>query len=427
MTISALYDLFLQCSGISTDTRNIGKDSLFFALKGANFNGNTFALQAIENGAKYAVVDEAMYATNDKIILVNEVLSALQQLANFHRRTFDIPFIAITGSNGKTTTKELVNAVLEQKYKTYATKGNLNNHIGIPLTLLAITRDVEIAIIEMGANHQEEIEGYCQYTEPTHGLITNIGKAHLEGFGGIEGVKKGKGELYDYLLTHHGKGFLCTTNETLMQMSKFANPITYPQANDFYSCKFIEAQPYIRLQAEDGTQIPTHLAGAYNFDNIAVALCIGKFFGVDAHAANKAIAQYDPQNNRSQITQTERNAIVMDCYNANPTSMKAALESFDGMKADNKVVIIGDMYELGNESAAEHAAIGSLLLTMKFDKIILCGKEMNSAAAILGTTAIHFTQREALEIYLKENPMSKSTILLKASRSMALEKLLGRL
>ncbi len=425
MTISALYDLFLQCSGISTDTRNIGKDSLFFALKGASFNGNTFALQALEKGAKYAVVDEAIYATNDKIILVKEVLSTLQQLANFHRRTFDIPFIAITGSNGKTTTKELVNAVLEQKYKTYATKGNLNNHIGIPLTLLAITRDVEIAIIEMGANHQEEIESYCQYTEPTHGLITNIGKAHLEGFGGIEGVKKGKGELYDYLLAHNGKVFLCTTNETLVQMSKFKDPITYPKPTNFYTCQFIDAQPYIGLQAEDGTIVPTHLAGAYNFDNIAVALCIGKYFGVDAIAANRAIAQYDPQNNRSQITKTTHNALVVDCYNANPTSMKAALESFNGMQAENKVVIVGDMYELGNESAAEHAAIGTLLATMQFEKILLCGKEMSAAAAILDNRAFHFANREALEIWLKENPIQQATILLKASRGMALEKLMG--
>lgn len=424
MTISSLYELFLQCTGISTDTRNIGKDSLFFALKGANFNGNNFALQALENGAKYAVVDEVISEGNERILLVSDVLSTLQQLANFHRRTFNIPFIAITGSNGKTTTKELVNAVLEQKFKTYATIGNLNNHIGIPLTILSITCDVAIAIIEMGANHKEEIESYCQYTEPTHGLITNIGKAHLEGFGGIEGVKKGKGELYEYLLSTGGKAFVCTTNETLMEMSKFKDAVTYPKPNDFYTCKFLDAQPYIKLEAENGAVLTTHLAGAYNFDNIAAALCIGKFFGVNSEAANAAISRYDPQNNRSQISHTAHNHIVLDCYNANPTSMKAALDSFHHMNEANKIVILGDMYELGNESASEHAAIGKLLNVMEFEKVLLCGKFMSAAFDVLGNRSLHFATRDLLEKWLQENEIQGATILIKASRGMALEKLL---
>lgn len=424
MTISSLYQLFLQCTGVSTDTRNIGQDSLFFALKGVNFNGNNFALQALENGAKYAVVDEEISGANDRILLVNNVLSTLQQLANFHRRTFHIPFIAITGSNGKTTTKELVNAVLQQKFRTHATKGNLNNHIGIPLTLLSITKEVEIAIIEMGANHKEEIEGYCQYTEPTHGLITNIGKAHLEGFGGIEGVKKGKGELYDYLLATRGKAFVCTTDKTLMEMSKFKDAVNYPQPKDFYSCKFLDAQPYIKLEAENGATLSTHLAGAYNFDNIAAALCIGKFFGVDSEAANAAICSYYPKNNRSQISQTTYNHVVLDCYNANPTSMKAALESFHHMNEANKIVILGDMYELGNDSAAEHAAIGKLLNVMEFEKVLLCGKSMSAAFDVLGNRSLHFTTRDLLETWLQNNPIKEATILIKASRGMALEKLI---
>jgi UDP-N-acetylmuramoyl-tripeptide--D-alanyl-D-alanine ligase len=418
-----IYELFLKSSGVSTDTRKIFDNCIFFALKGNNFNGNTFALEAIKQGALYAVIDEPTIENNERLILVENVLKTLQEVANIHRRTFNIPFIAITGSNGKTTTKELIYAVLKQKFNAFATQGNLNNHIGIPLTLLSIKQDTEIAIIEMGANHQKEIESYCQYVEPTHGLITNIGKAHLEGFGGIEGVKKGKGELYNYLYAHQGIIFLCTTNDTLVGMSKFTNPITYPLKNNFYSCDFVEAMPYIKLRAENNELISTQLAGAYNFDNIAVALCIGKYFGVDDFLANKAIAMYNPDNNRSQIIKTNSNSIVMDCYNANPTSMKAALESFAQNDFGPKMILIGDMYELGAESELEHKNIGVLISQLKFEKVLLCGTAMKAAFDELGDKAEYFENRALLLDWLKNNYIQHYHILIKASRGMALEKL----
>ena len=422
MEIAEIYKKYLQCSGVSTDTRQIGKESMFFALKGANFNGNTFAGNALQTGASYAVIDEEKYQTDERFILVPDVLLALQQLANYHRRQFSIPFIAITGSNGKTTTKELVNAVLSAKYKAYATKGNLNNHIGIPLTLLAIKADVEIAIIEMGANHQKEIEGYCKIAEPTHGLITNIGKAHLEGFGGFEGVKKGKGELYDYLLKTNGTAFINSGNEILKSISKFDKPVYYPQKGDFYSCSFAEASPFIKVQAENGELVTTQIIGAYNFENIAAALCIGKYFNVPAEAANKAVAGYDPQNNRSQAVSAGTNTLVMDAYNANPSSMKAAIENFARVEAKNKAVILGDMFELGEESKGEHENLGKLLasLTGSFSKVLLVGKQMLYAKEQL-PSANYFETKDALMDWLKQNHFQHYTILIKGSRGMGLE------
>ncbi len=422
MEIAEIYKKYLQCLGVSTDTRQIGKESMFFALKGANFNGNTFANSALQIGASYAVIDEEKYQTDERCILVSDALLALQQLANHHRRQFSIPFIAITGSNGKTTTKELVNAVLSAKYKAYATKGNLNNHIGIPLTLLAIKPDVEIAIIEMGANHQKEIEGYCKIAEPTHGLITNIGKAHLEGFGGFEGVKKGKGELYDFLLKTNGTAFINSSNEILKSISRFDEPVYYPQKGDFYSCSFAEASPFIKIQAENGELVTTQIIGAYNFENIAAALCIGKFFNVPAEVANKAVAAYDPQNNRSQAVSAGTNTLVMDAYNANPSSMKAAIENFAKVEAKTKAVILGDMFELGEESRGEHENLGKLLasLTGSFSKVLLVGKQMLYAKEQL-PSANYFETKDALMDWLKLNHFQHYTILIKGSRGMGLE------
>ena len=424
MEISEIYKKYLQCEGVSTDTRQISKGSLFFALKGANFNGNTFAANALAIGAKYAVIDEEQYKQDDRFILVPDVLKALQQLANYHRRQFKIPFIAITGSNGKTTTKELVNAVLSAKYKTYATKGNLNNHIGIPLTILAIKPDVEMAIIEMGANHQKEIEGYCKVAEPTHGLITNIGKAHLEGFGGFEGVKKGKGELYDYLLTTNGTAFVNSTNEILKSISKFPKPIYYPQQGDFYNCSLVDAAPFIKVKAENGEVVTTQIIGAYNFENIAAALCIGKFFKVPDSSANKAVAAYDPQNNRSQAITKGTNTLVMDAYNANPSSMKAAIENFAKIDAKNKAVILGDMFELGDESKLEHQNLGKLLAahSNNFSKIVLAGKHMLYAKEVV-SSANYFETKDELLNWLKEQHWQHFTILIKGSRGMGLETL----
>ncbi|MFN6943786.1 MAG: UDP-N-acetylmuramoyl-tripeptide--D-alanyl-D-alanine ligase [Cytophagaceae bacterium] len=423
ISIEELYQIFKNCTGISTDTRKIERGNMFFALKGPNFNANDYAQDALGKGASYVVVDEERVVKDDRYLLTGNVLEMLQKLANHHRRQFNIPFIAITGSNGKTTTKELVNAVLSAKYKTYATIGNLNNHIGIPITILSIKEDVEIAIIEMGANHQKEIASYCTYTEPTHGMITNIGKAHLEGFGGIEGVKKGKGELYDYLLQSGGTAFICSINETLRNMSKFTNPVWYPSKNDFYHCEFIDADPFVKIKAENGQLIETAIIGAYNFENIAAALCIGKYFDVPPKEANKAIASYVPQNNRSQVVEKGTNKIILDAYNANPSSMKAALQNFAAMEEKNKFVILGDMLELGDETIKEHKEIGRLIKDLRFAKVVFCGPHMKTAAGEI-EDAIHKESRKELEEWIRNNKPQNAILLIKGSRGMGLEKIL---
>ncbi len=423
MEIKDLYKIFLEYKTVSTDTRQISNSVLFFALKGANFNGNEFAGKALEMGAAYSIIDEEKYKVNEKCILVEDVLSTLQALSNYHRKQFNIPFIAITGSNGKTTTKELIHAVLSAKYKTHATKGNLNNHIGIPLTLLSMPLDTEMAVIEMGANHQKEIEAYCTYVEPTHALISNIGKAHLEGFGGVEGVKKGKGELYDYIRNNNGVAFVNSTDPILMEIAKFKDPILYPAKNDFYHCDLLESTPFVKYRSEEGGITETKLTGKYNFDNIAGALCMGKYFKVSAEAANKAIAEYTPNNNRSQFTKKGTNEILLDAYNANPSSMKAAIENFDRLEMKNKIVLLGDMFELGEESESEHTALGKLLSNCKFQKIILCGKNMKYAAKQL-SSADYFETKPELIAYLTNNKISDSSILIKGSRGMGLESIL---
>lgn len=422
MSVTELYKIFLKSTGISTDTRQITPGSIFFALKGANFNGNEFAKSALEKGASFAVVDEQLHALDERYLLVPDVLSMLQQLANYHRKQFDIPVLAITGSNGKTTTKELINVVLSKKYKTHATKGNLNNHIGVPLTLLAMPKDTELAIIEMGANHQKEIEGYCKVAEPTHGIITNIGKAHLEGFGGAEGVKKGKGELFEYLLANNGTAFINSKNEILKSISKFTKPKFFPEEGDFYHAEFLDASPFIRFKAENGEIVETHLIGKYNFENIASALCIGKFFEVKASDANKAVASYVPQNMRSQIVQKGSNEIILDAYNANPSSMKAAIENFMQIRKDKKIMVLGDMFELGQESRREHENLGRLISGLTFDMILLCGKEMKYAKDFCHH-ATYFADKKSMEEWLKKQKLENYEILIKGSRGMGLESL----
>ncbi|HXA01835.1 MAG TPA: UDP-N-acetylmuramoyl-tripeptide--D-alanyl-D-alanine ligase [Cytophagaceae bacterium] len=423
MEIQKIYKHFIECDGISTDTRHIKAHSMFFALKGANFNGNSFAKDALDLGAEYAVVDEEKFKISDRYILVKDVLTALQDLANFHRKQFKIPFIAVTGTNGKTTSKELIKTVLSKKYITYATVGNLNNHIGIPLTILSIKRDVEIAVIEMGANHQKEIEGYCKIAEPSHGLITNIGKAHLEGFGGFEGVKKGKGELYEYLLRAGGVAFINSNNEILKEISKFTAPIYYPRKGDYYTCELLESTPFVIIETEEHKTVETQLTGAYNFENIAAALCIGKYFNVPADAANAAVARYDPQNNRSQIIEKAGNTIILDAYNANPSSMKAAIENFAKMKAGSKVLVLGDMFELGDESEAEHKNLGKLISQYHFDKVLLCGNQMSFAKEAY-SSALYFPDKASLIEWFKANQIKDSHLLIKGSRGMGLEKAL---
>ena len=375
-------------------------------------------------GAAYVVVDEPEVVKDDRYLLTDDVLSTLQLLANHHRNILGIPILAITGSNGKTTTKELVNAIMSKKYNTYATVGNLNNHIGIPLTLLAMDKTIEFGIVEMGANHQKEIESYCEIVEPNYGLINNVGKAHLEGFGGFEGVKKGKGELYHYLLETNGTAFINSRNKDLMEMSPFENPVLYGREGDYYNATFLKSDPFVALIAGNEELVETKLVGAYNFDNIIAALCIGKYFGVPSLSANRAVEEYDPTNNRSQIVKTANNEVIMDAYNANPSSMRAAIENFAAIIKENKVLILGDMYELGEESEKEHKEIGTLLSKVYDAKnIFLIGKHMKSASEQCNTSA-YFEDKAAFVNYLQSTPIDKSTILLKGSRGMGLESLM---
>lgn len=421
MQIEELYQKYLESGIVSTDTRQIPPHSIFFALRGDKFNANEFAAQALQKGARYAVIDDAHYASDERCILVNNTLETLQKLARHHRSQLKIPFIGLTGSNGKTTSKELLNAVLQKKFKTYATKGNLNNHIGVPLTLLGIDSSVEIAVIEMGANHLGEIAMLCEIANPTHGFITNIGKAHIGMFGGYENIIRAKSELYQHLITTNGKVFINSQNPILANMAKrIKDPVFYPAADDYYHADLAGADPYVKVKAEDGQIIETNLIGGYNFENIAAALCIGKFFGVDASKANEAIAEYVPGNMRSQVVEKGSNTIILDAYNANPSSMQAAIENLAGMKAKNKVVILGDMFELGDQAVGEHQNILTLIQEKGFADAYLCGN-LFTAAKKQGGTAKFFTTKEDLIKSLKNTPVSNATILVKASRGIGLE------
>ena len=421
MHLTQLYQRFLESVKVSTDTRQITPGSLFFALRGDKFNANEFAAQALAKGAAYAVVDEAKYAVDERYMLVEDSLTALQQLAKHHRSQLKIPVVGLTGSNGKTTSKELVLAVLSKKFKTYATKGNLNNHIGVPLTILSIDDSCEMAVVEMGANHLGEIALLCSIANPTHGFITNIGKAHIGTFGGFENIIRGKSELYQHLLTTNGTVFINSQNAILANMAKrFKQPYFYPAATDYYHAELLDADPFIRFKAEDGNIVQTQLMGAYNFENIAAALCIGKFFGVEANDANRAIAEYVPGNMRSQVMAKGTNTIILDAYNANPSSMEAAIENLAAMKAKKKVAIVGDMFELEGEAATEHARIGELLKSKNFDKVILCGSLMQSAK-VQFESAIYCEQKSELVEWLKKNPINDAAILVKASRGIGLE------
>ena len=427
-----LYQKYRECSGVSTDTRKIPSDSMFFALKGPNFDANLFADQALENGAKYAVVDDFSAVTSENILLVEDSLQALQNLANFHAQQLDIPFIALTGSNGKTTTKELINSVLSMKFKTSATIGNLNNHIGVPLTILAIDDTIEIAIIEMGANKQGDIKELVEICEPTHGFITNIGKAHLEGFGGMEGVTKGKGELFDWLAANDQTIFVnvaCSpTYEMAMEREGFKEIITYTTDTNrrFQTViTLLEHSPFVIFTDPEGGYYKSHLTGMYNFQNIAAAVRIGQHFGVETKIACQAAADYEPTNNRSQFIEKGSNNVLMDAYNANPSSMSAAITYFNELKANKKMVILGDMFELGIESVEEHEALGELLATCNFDKILLIGPLMENAVKKLPMMkALYFPDKFGLHTWLQDYPQTNTHILVKGSRGMGLESVL---
>ena len=421
MDIQKLYQKYRGSGSVSTDTRKIAPGSIFFALKGDRFNANEFAADALAKGASLAVVDEPTYAVNENYFLVEDALEALQKLARHHRGQLTIPVIGLTGSNGKTTSKELLNAVLSKKFKTYATKGNLNNHIGVPLTILSIDNSIELAIVEMGANHVGEIALLCSIANPTHGFITNIGKAHIGTFGGFENIIRAKSELYQHLITTNGQVFINSKNEILNNMAKrFTKPLFYPNKGDYYHSKLLASDPFLRIQAENGDAITTQLVGGYNFENAAAALCIGKFFGVEEKLANQAVAEYAPGNMRSQIVKKNTNTIILDAYNANPSSMAAAIENLAAMKASKKVVLLGDMFELEEEAEAEHRAIGKLLKQKSFDRVYLCEKLMQYAKQEF-PAALLFEKKEDLIAGLKKNPIRNATILVKASRGIGLE------
>lgn len=434
LTTDQLYHKFQECSGVSTDTRRITPDCLFVALKGDTFDGNQFAEKALASGARYVLVDDATVAANDpsRYLLVDDTLTALQNLARHHRQTFTFPVICLTGSNGKTTTKELIAAVLSKNYRTYATVGNLNNHIGVPLTLLAFNEQYEMAVVEMGANHQHEIELLCSIAQPTHGLITNVGKAHLEGFGGIEGVRKGKGELYDYLAKNGLTVFINSHDKTLMAMYRerlktlrsettFAEVVFYPAVESTRKpIELLQESPVVVYRNPTGQEITTHLPGRYNFENMTAALAIGDYFGVSPEDANRAVADYTPTNNRSQVIVKGTNTVLLDAYNANPSSMAAAIRQFATTPAKRKAVILGDMYELGAESEAEHAALGKLIADSKFDLVILAGKDMHYALGYL-PKAYYFPDKFSLHNWVMDNPMTDTHVLIKGSRGMSLE------
>jgi UDP-N-acetylmuramoyl-tripeptide--D-alanyl-D-alanine ligase len=427
-----LYTFYQKNPLVSTDTRQIKKDSIFFALKGPNFNGNTFADQALEQGAALVIIDEMKYKKDERYRVVDNSLRALQDLANFHRKQLSIPFLAITGSNGKTTTKELVRAVLSKKYKTLATKGNLNNHIGVPLTILSIDKDVEFAVIEMGANHQGEIESYCRIAEPDYGLITNVGKAHLEGFGGFEGVRKGKRELYHWIDEHGKMIFRNGDNEYLGEMASSIDPrkfILYGTNSAFNTYAVLKkSQPFLEISWKSGVQQGEHssqLVGDYNFENVLAAIAIGNYFGVEAHQIDAAISSYVPDNSRSQKLQKGTNSIILDAYNANPSSMEAALKNFAMLPEKEKVICIGDMAELGDDTDKEHKKILKLLTEIPHQKLILVGKNFGKYSSEID--CLPFNTSKDVALWLKSNPINSMTILIKGSRSMNMESILEAL
>jgi UDP-N-acetylmuramoyl-tripeptide--D-alanyl-D-alanine ligase len=423
MTINNIYQIFKQSAGISTDTRHIRENQIYAALKGANFDGNTMAKQAIEKGASFALIDNPDFQEGANYLLVDDVLHTLQQLALHHRKQAALKaLIAVTGSNGKTTTKELLHAVLSTAYKTHYTKGNLNNHIGIPLTLLEMPLDTEIAVIEMGANHQKEIASYCKYVEPDWGVITNIGKAHLEGFGGIEGVKKGKGELFDYLKKHGGGVFYNADSDILKELIKekaIAKTVSYGRhLNANYHAKILEEQPFLALQFEN-TPIKSHLFGSYNFDNIMCAIAVGKYFNVPEASIQNAIQDYIPSNKRSEVVIKDSNKIICDYYNANPTSMEHALESFAKIDAAAKIVILGDMFELGDFSLSEHQRIADWAQRLKFDTIVLVGEMFEQTQT--SDKVLKFKNTETAKDWFVKQNFQNTEILLKGSRGMKME------
>lgn len=423
--LAKLYEIYVESTGVCTDTRKILKGNLFFALSGPNFNGNTFAQKAFDEGAIACVVNEEISGIPDeRLFVVDDTLEVLQALATHHRQQLKIPVFGITGSNGKTTTKELMHHALSVKYKTFATKGNLNNHIGVPLSLLAIDDSFEFAIIEMGTNHVGEIASYCKMAQPNFGLITNIGKAHIGEFGGFENIIIGKSELFDYLNKDNGLPFINTNDAVLNNMKKrFANPFTYPNEGDYFEAKLLPSQEALQMEVEGGIHIKTQLFGQFNANNVSAAMCVAKYFEVDLKKAAVAIEAYTPTNMRSQLIKTDKYQIILDAYNANPDSMQLAIESLSASAKSESVAILGDMLELGDMSTLEHEKLAELAVDLGISRRIYFGEQIQKAkqADPFGT---FFTNKEVLINHLKEKPIkSGSTILIKGSRRNGLEDL----
>ena len=423
MSIIDLYDLFIHNPQITTDSRNCPKGSIFFALKGDKFDGNQYAGKALASGCVYAVIDNPDYYIGERTILVDNVLKTLQQLAHHHRKVLGLPIIGITGTNGKTTTKELLAAVLSTKFNLLYTEGNFNNHIGVPLTLLPLTHDHEMAVIEMGASHPGDIKELVDIVHPNYGIITNVGRAHLEGFGSFEGVIRTKGELYDYIRRSKGKIFIKKENEYLQSIAKGIEQITYGNGDDaFASGQVVSCDPFLvfnwKQQGKLHT-VETHMIGSYNLDNVLAAVAVGRFFKIPAERISRAIAAYEPTNNRSQFKKTDNNELIIDAYNANPSSMKVALDNFITMPVQPKAIILGDMRELGPTSDELHAEVVEQIKKGQFDKVFLCGEHFSK----VGKEFSPFATTEAMVEELRKQPLKGYHILIKGSHSMGLEKL----
>ncbi len=429
MRVQDIYTVFIKHPFICTDSRKSVKGAVFFALRGPSFDGNAFAREALDRGCAFAVVDDPTVVQNDRFILVKDSLAALQELAGFHRSHFQIPVLAITGTNGKTTTKELCHAVLSKKFNLVATPGNLNNHIGVPLTVLSIAEHTEMAVVEMGANHPGEISTLCRIARPELGIITNIGRAHLEGFGGFEGVVRAKRELYDFIGENGGTLFVNADNELLMSLSGSIRRVTYGISHPAaITGRCISADPFLTVELSDSAleetcQIRTHLTGRYNLENILAAFTAGRLFNVDTARIIQAIEQYHPGNMRSQLIDTPHNRVILDAYNANPSSMEAALTNFASLPGPEKWVVLGDMLELGPESLSEHHHIIDLILRLNLQKGILIGEHFASVSVPPGFRV--FNSHSEARSYLEKHPVRNRLVLLKGSRAMGLETLIG--
>ena len=422
MRIEAIYELYKKSYKVVKDTREDVNNSIYFSLKGDNFDGNKYALQALNKGANYAIIDEKEYLIDDRTILVDDALKCLQELARYHRQQSNIPILALTGSNGKTTTKELINACLQKKYNCYSTKGNLNNHIGVPLTLLNMTPEHNFGVVEMGANHLNEIEALCNIALPDYGYITNFGRVHLEGFGSFEGVIRGKTEMYRHLKTRHKHVFVNAADELQMEYSKEMKRISFGSDDAKYHPRFIKADPFVTIDF-DGLRIKSNLIGAYNYSNIAAALSMGKCFEIETVELKEAIESFVPTNNRSQIIEKSTNKIILDAYNANPNSMDAAVNNLAGLSDKNKIAILGDMFEIGDDALLEHQIIADLLAKTDIDSAFLIGDSFYKTK-IKDQKIQKFQNYETFKKHFEGLTFQHSTLLIKASRGMALERVL---